>query len=76
MIGVLHIGHVGGHPGDQAGGAVLVDVGKGEGLYIFIYSFPQVAGQAGRRFRCAPARQNAEHQAQKRPCTSMMPPYQ
>ena len=65
LAGVLHVGHIGGHPGDKAGGAVAVDVGEGEGLHLLINPFPQVAGQAGGRLCRVPAGQDAARQAQQ-----------
>ncbi len=47
LVGVLDVGDVGGHTGDQAGGTVLVDVRKGKGLHLGVDGVPQVAGKAG-----------------------------
>ena len=66
LIGVLHVGHIGGHTGDQPGGAVLVDVGKREGLHLGVEGVPQVAGKAGGSLGGKSSGQGAEAQAQKR----------
>ena len=45
-IGHLHVGHVGGQPGDQAGGGKFVDVAKGKPLDIIKQVLTQVFGKA------------------------------
>ena len=64
LIGVLQVGHVRRHAGDQPGRAELVDVGKGEGLHVFIDGVAQVAGKAGGGGRGVRAGTDAKHEAQ------------
>ena len=47
LEGVLHVGHVGGHAGDQTGRGVFVDVGEGKMLDVLVHRVAQVAGKAG-----------------------------
>ena len=47
LICILHIRHIGSQPGHQSRGAEFIDVGKAEGLDIFIHSLPQVPGKTG-----------------------------
>ena len=63
--GLLHIGDVGGHAGDQAGHAELVDVGKGKGLNVGVNGLPQVGGQAGGGAGGKAAGGGAEDQAEQ-----------
>ena len=49
LEGVLHVAHVGGHAGDQAGGGEAVDVGERERLDVFEHVLAQVAGEARAR---------------------------
>ena len=63
--GHLHVGDVGGHPGDQAGHAELVDVGKGKSLDPVVDGLPQVCGEARRGAGGEFARQGAKDQAQE-----------
>ena len=44
--GILHHGHVGGHPSHQGGGGKPVQVGEGECLELLILRLPQAAAEA------------------------------
>ena len=63
--GILHVGDVGGHTGDQAGYAELVDVGEGKGLDVVVDGLPQVGRQAGGGAGREFAGRRAEGQAQQ-----------
>ena len=62
LVGVLQVGDVGGHTGDQAGGGKFVDVGKAEGLDVFEHRTAQVAGVAGGGTGTQHTAHNAEEQ--------------
>ena len=47
LIGDLHVGHVGGQTGDQAGGGKVVNIGEGKALNVDVKVPPQVAGKTG-----------------------------
>ena len=66
LVGVLDVGDVGGHAGDQARGGVLVNVGKAEGLDVAEHAAAQVAGKARGRVGAGHRAQNAEQQAEQR----------
>ena len=55
LVSVLHIGHVRGQARDDGGGGELIDVGKGEGLHVFVHILAQIGGKAHRGL-CADAR--------------------
>ena len=61
--GVLHVGDVGGHAGDQSGDAELVDVGKGKGLNARIDGLSEIGGQSGGRAGGVLTSQSAKQQA-------------
>ena len=66
LKGVLHIGHIGGHTGDQAGGGIFVQVGKGEALDICKHSPAQVAGKAAAGLGSQASGAGAEKQGKHR----------
>ena len=66
LVGVLDVGHVGGHAGDKTGRGVFVDVGKAEGLDVAEHRLAQVAGQAGGRLGAEHRAAHAEGQAHER----------
>ena len=68
LEGILQVGHVGGHTGDEAGGGEFVDVGEGVVLDILIHRIAQVAGKAGGRLGGVLAGQNAQQQGDGRHC--------
>ena len=66
LIGVLDVGNVGGHTGDQTGGRVFIDVGKAEGLDIFKHAAAQIAGKTGGGMGAKHGTQNAKQQTKQR----------
>ena len=48
LEGHLHIGDIGGHPGDDAGGGEFIDVREGEVLHIVVHILAQILGKASR----------------------------
>ncbi len=47
LIGVLHVGHIRGQPGDQAGGGKAVNIGEGVVLHMVEHLLPQIFRKAG-----------------------------
>ena len=59
---VLHVGHVGGHTGDKAGGGVFVDVGERVMLDALIHGVAQIACKARGSIGGKAARQHTQQQ--------------
>ena len=65
-VGVLHVGHIGGHAGHQRGGGKVVDIFKGIVLDAVEQVFAQVAGQPAGGPGAGTPRQRPEGQRQRR----------
>ena len=64
LIGVLHVGDVGGQTGDDTGGGKLVDVGERILLHLVVHIVAQIACKTGRSHRRKMAGTAAEDQRQ------------